>query len=539
MNTDNMELELYEDLAGEIIAIFSLMVRQKKQVNAENLAEIFKHNRKISQLIQLSQKKLDMNKYKGDESSEKHTEEIEKLRKSLRETKLEIDRIEEEGNKKIETCLSVIRTISIMAKTPEETISNSIIKKITENLKSSGDMNRELVESQLRELREEIVKSDINGKAKDEKPKETRKKSLFAGIFKTDRQNSDNTNEEDIKNSTRELLSTVILRLEIKNAEGFNQKIQQVIKNIKKEDLSSSMERITSDICELIGEFREKTEEEKNNLYKVMEEIVTRLIDTEKEMIFSFSGNQSESEKHNREFHESFEQDVTGIEKSFEKTSVEEIKNLVFGKLNNIKTSLKKKKEIDRKLHDDAMSYISRLQDDLKKNETDIKKIQDMAELDSLTGIYNRGAFQHKLKQEYNKFKESKTPCSLIVFDIDTFKKINELYTYDNGDRILQTIAKLIKEKIPEKYIFARYGGGEFIMILPGVDLEQSKQSAEKTRKLITDIDFYHRDQKVPVTISLGVVEFQEKLNSLQILQKAHECMKSAKKKGGNQVSYQ
>jgi len=203
MNTDNMELELYEDLAGEIIAIFSLMVRQKKQVNAENLAEIFKHNRKVSQLIQLSQKKLDMNKYKSDDYSEKHLEEIEKLRKSLRETKLEIDRIEEEGNKKIETCLSVIRTISIMAKTPEETISNSIIKRITENLKSSGDMNTELVESHLRELREEIVKSDINGKAKDEKPKETRKKSLFAGIFKTDRQNSDNTNEEDIKNSIK------------------------------------------------------------------------------------------------------------------------------------------------------------------------------------------------------------------------------------------------------------------------------------------------------------------------------------------------
>jgi diguanylate cyclase len=256
-------------------------------------------------------------------------------------------------------------------------------------------------------------------------------------------------------------------------------------------------------------------------------------------MIFSFSGNQSEADKYNIEFHESFEKDVTGIEKSFEKTSVEEIRNLVFGKLNSIKSSLKKKKEIDRQLHDDALSYISRLQDDLIRNETDIKKIQDMAEMDSLTGIYNRGAFQQKLKQEYNKFKENKNPCSLIVFDIDTFKKINKLYTYDNGDRILQTIAKIIKDKIPEKYVFARYGGGEFVIILPGADVEKSKQMAENTRKLITDIDFYHSEQKVSVTISLGVIEFQEKLNSLQILQKAHEFMKSAKKKGGNQVSYQ
>ncbi|MEQ8168193.1 MAG: hypothetical protein ABRQ38_04800, partial [Candidatus Eremiobacterota bacterium] len=87
MGTDGIEQELYEDLAGEIIAIFSLMVRQKKQVNAENLAEIFKHNRKVSQLIQLSQKKLDISKYKSDEASEKYIEEIEKLRKSLRETK--------------------------------------------------------------------------------------------------------------------------------------------------------------------------------------------------------------------------------------------------------------------------------------------------------------------------------------------------------------------------------------------------------------------------------------------------------------------
>ena len=162
------------------------------------------------------------------------------------------------------------------------------------------------------------------------------------------------------------------------------------------------------------------------------------------------------------------------------------------------------------------------------------KKLEIMATVDTLTGAYNRRKFDDDLDFIIEKKKNNSLSFSLIFFDIDNFKIINDCFGHKIGDCILQRISKLVMENVRTTDRLFRWGGEEFILILPEANLETAKKVAEKIRDIIQNHDF-GIEQKI--TISLGVGEYRNE-NSDQIIKRLDEALLQAKAKGKNSIVF-
>jgi diguanylate cyclase len=127
--------------------------------------------------------------------------------------------------------------------------------------------------------------------------------------------------------------------------------------------------------------------------------------------------------------------------------------------------------------------------------------------LDSLTGIYNRRAYELRIKEELSRFQRYNQPFSLVLFDIDHFKKVNDQYGHQAGDKCLRELTGRIKPSLRDCDFLARYGGEEFIIILPGTVAVDAYKVAEKVRNTVEKTRFLYQGAEVPVTISLGLTE--------------------------------
>ncbi|MGQ9536078.1 MAG: diguanylate cyclase [Actinomycetota bacterium] len=164
-----------------------------------------------------------------------------------------------------------------------------------------------------------------------------------------------------------------------------------------------------------------------------------------------------------------------------------------------------------------------------------------MAITDGLTKIYNHRFFQELFDKEYKRSLRYNTVFSLIMLDIDFFKKLNDTYGHLFGDEILKETAALIKGCLRSMDILARYGGEEFAILLPETDLESAVQTAERIRMAMENHDFTSPEGKpVRVTVSQGVTSFPspDVQDRSDIVAKADAALYEAKESGRNQVRY-
>lgn len=175
----------------------------------------------------------------------------------------------------------------------------------------------------------------------------------------------------------------------------------------------------------------------------------------------------------------------------------------------------------------------------IKQLETERNIAEFNAITDSLTGLPNRRYFDEALRKEFYRVKRSGAPISLIMFDVDYFKRFNDTYGHLAGDSCLRQIGITLKSAIQREYdIVARYGGEEFVVILPETNLEGALLLAEKIRTLIEALEIFHVKSDVSkfITVSLGVVTAY--ITSLEkpedLIVKADEAMYKAKNMGRN-----
>lgn len=167
-------------------------------------------------------------------------------------------------------------------------------------------------------------------------------------------------------------------------------------------------------------------------------------------------------------------------------------------------------------------------------------KLQLEANVDKWTGAYNKTYFNKALEQEVKKSKISGEPLSLLVIDLDLFKRVNDDYGHDAGDYVLKAMADIVlKSGIRNNDVFARYGGEEFCILLPGTNLKQSFAIAERLRVSIQDFKFMYDDKELPVTASIGVSDYRQGVNTPQdLFKRADKALYNAKNNGRNQVQY-
>ena len=164
----------------------------------------------------------------------------------------------------------------------------------------------------------------------------------------------------------------------------------------------------------------------------------------------------------------------------------------------------------------------------------DKEKYEQLASIDPLTKITNRRKFDELAQYEFDKAKRYNRPLSFIIFDIDDFKKINDKYGHQMGDKVLIEVANTVKNSIRKTDIFARFGGEEFVILAPETDIIGGKQLAEKIRKIIEEISL---NPVSKITASFGVTEIKDSDNNIDDLyRRADKALYQAKEKGKNRV---
>jgi diguanylate cyclase (GGDEF)-like protein len=164
--------------------------------------------------------------------------------------------------------------------------------------------------------------------------------------------------------------------------------------------------------------------------------------------------------------------------------------------------------------------------------------IKSIAIYDTLTNLYNRRYFEERLGGEAQKSFYSGTPLSLVMVDIDHFKKVNDTFGHTEGDKVLCEIAALLKTSVRKKDTVARYGGEEFILILPEAGLEESSMIAERIRRLAENTRFEVGQAQINLTVSLGIASFpsHRARSKEELIKMADQALYDAKRGGRNRV---
>jgi diguanylate cyclase (GGDEF)-like protein len=165
------------------------------------------------------------------------------------------------------------------------------------------------------------------------------------------------------------------------------------------------------------------------------------------------------------------------------------------------------------------------------------QKLLEMNMKDALTGINNRRCLEVHLQDEIERHNRYNRPLSLIMFDIDFFKKINDTYGHQCGDYILKSITSVVEKTIRKEDLLARYGGEEFCCLLPETSINAATILAERFRKNVAQKAYRYQGNKINVTISLGVSALTtDVINEDMLLKKADEGLYKAKNTGRNRV---
>jgi diguanylate cyclase (GGDEF)-like protein len=174
---------------------------------------------------------------------------------------------------------------------------------------------------------------------------------------------------------------------------------------------------------------------------------------------------------------------------------------------------------------------------DMTKEKIMRNTLQQMAYRDSLTNIFNRGYFTEKTAEMIETCKISNMPLSLILFDIDHFKQINDTYGHAIGDEAIKHVINISKKFIKPEYILARYGGEEFVISLSGVSIEEAGGIAEETRKKIAECPLITDGKIIHITASFGAAEMSNHQNLNSLFHDADQALYESKKRGRNTVS--
>ncbi|WOE69528.1 diguanylate cyclase [Hydrogenimonas thermophila] len=166
-----------------------------------------------------------------------------------------------------------------------------------------------------------------------------------------------------------------------------------------------------------------------------------------------------------------------------------------------------------------------------------LQHVKESATTDALTGMHNRHYLYEIAEKIMAQSKRLDYPLSLVIFDIDFFKKINDKYGHLAGDKVLKAFASLLMHRMRESDIVVRYGGEEFIAILPETDIKRAFVVIESIRKLVEDMKIsIENNKEISITISAGIAEYNRKETLDQLIKRADDALYLAKDRGRNRV---
>jgi len=164
------------------------------------------------------------------------------------------------------------------------------------------------------------------------------------------------------------------------------------------------------------------------------------------------------------------------------------------------------------------------------------KRLSKLARTDPLTGLSNRRDVYEKIEYEIRRFERSKEGFAIVIGDIDDFKDVNDNLGHDAGDFVLFSLAHQIRSMLRKQDVVGRWGGEEFIMMLPNTKLDGAKIITEKIRKSIEDKVMHYKGKEISITITFGIAVFDEMQPMNDCIKRADTALYEGKRKGKNCV---
>ncbi|WP_372965061.1 GGDEF domain-containing protein [Marinobacter sp.] len=180
---------------------------------------------------------------------------------------------------------------------------------------------------------------------------------------------------------------------------------------------------------------------------------------------------------------------------------------------------------------------VTALETHSEKMQVQIRKERARAMTDLLTQLPNREAWQERLLFEYSRWQRYRHPLTISVIDIDLFKRVNDSYGHKAGDRVLQLVARELRGRLRTTDFIARFGGEEFVVLLPETGMEEAVSVMDELRGHVSRLPFHFGGQPVTITFSSGLAEFREGDTEEGVFDRADQALYQAKKAGRNQVA--
>jgi diguanylate cyclase len=165
------------------------------------------------------------------------------------------------------------------------------------------------------------------------------------------------------------------------------------------------------------------------------------------------------------------------------------------------------------------------------------KRIEELAELDELTGSFNRRCIMRMLDDELARAHRSKAPCSIALIDLDWFKRVNDAYGHPTGDEVLRTFAITVFANIRHIDRFGRYGGEEFLLVLPDTPDGVAARMLDRLRAIVAELDWSAFSPGLRITISAGIATLRPDESPDALLARADSALYAAKERGRNRIA--
>lgn len=236
-------------------------------------------------------------------------------------------------------------------------------------------------------------------------------------------------------------------------------------------------------------------------------------------------------------------QQMTALEaEAAQATDLDQLKFSVTSQIGNIRQALHHlhhKDQHQQQLAAQMKELASKLQEmeaEAEKTRSALARQRYKSLRDPLTELPNREAYQERVRAEFNRWQRYQHPLSLAICDLDHFKKINDSFGHQAGDRVLKVIGRSISKRLRTVDFFGRYGGEEFVAILPETNLQDAYDLLEKIRAAIANTAFNYKEQPLDITLSIGVAEFRAGDTIDAVFARADKALYSAKAAGRNRV---
>lgn len=317
------------------------------------------------------------------------------------------------------------------------------------------------------------------------------------------------------------------------------------LRNRREESLSTrDLVELLNRVARLASEQRTQVQRERLELEDLVQQTTARLDEIESHLAGELAERdqaRDDTTKLNLLVTDEVEQLRAGADRA---SDIAELRRELDARLNNIASHVSEfqvreesRTHTYRERTQRMRTRIATLERESRSLQQNLKQEQRQAMIDALTGIPNRAAYDDRISQEIKRWKRFGRPVTLLTWDIDGFKGINDVFGHKAGDKVLRIVGQQLVRHVRDTDFVARYGGDEFAMLLVGSSAQVAQGVAEKIRTEIAALGFHFHDRPVQVTMSCGITSFTGDDDLDTVFDRADRALYQAKKGGRNRCA--